>query len=299
MKGKSCKINKNTSIFVHLFFVGYAIACLVPFLIVVSASLTNEMDLNENGYSIFPRAIDFQAYRYLLETPKTILNAYKVTIIVTVLGTLISLVVVSMLAYALARRIGTLMGSVLTYYIYFPCLFGGGLTASYIINSRYLHLTDNLLVLILPGCVGVFNVFMIRTFITQQPLSLFEAAKIDGASEFLIYYRIALPLAKPALATVGFNVALGNWNSWYPSMIYIRSSDKVTLQHLLQRMMLSLQDILKELQSGMGSGVTLADLPSENLRMAMLVVAVGPMMFLFPFFQKYFVKGMVVGAVKG
>lgn len=299
MKGKSRKVNKNTSIFVHIFFIVYGMACLIPFLIVVSASLTNEMDLVENGYSILPRAIDFQAYQYLFAAPKTILNAYKVTFIVTISGTFISLVVVSMLAYGLARRVGTLMGKVLTYYIYLPCLFGGGLTASYIINSRYLHLTDNLLVLILPGCVGVFNVFMIRTFITQQPLSLFEAAKMDGASEFLIYYRIALPLAKPALATVGFNVALGNWNSWYNSMIYIRDDDKVTLQHLLQRMMMSLSDILRELKSGMGSAVTLADLPSENLRMAMLVVAIGPMMFLFPFFQKYFVKGMVVGAVKG
>lgn len=291
-------LNKGPSPLIHVFFIFWCLVCLIPFLIIVSASFTSKMDLAKYGYSLFPREFSLEAYRFLLAAPQTIVNAYKSTAIVTACGTVLSLVVDSLMAYGLARKAGSKLGTFLTYYIYIPTLIGGGLTPSYIINTRYLGLTDSLLVLFLPGLVHVFNIFMIRTFINQQPKSLLEAAKLDGASEFGIYFHVALPMAKPALATVGFNLALGYWNSWYNSMIYIRTNSKMTLQHLLQRMMGTLQQFLAELQAGLGP-VSLADIPAENLRMAMLVVAIGPMMFLFPFFQKYFVKGMVVGSVKG
>jgi len=291
-------LNKGPNPAIHLFFIFWCVICLIPFLIVVSASFTSKMDLAKYGYTVFPKTVSLEAYKFLLAAPQTILNAYKSTAIVTVCGTVLSLIVDSLMAYALSRKGGTRLGKFLTYFIYIPTLIGGGLTPSYIINTRYLGLTDSLLVLFIPGLVHVFNIFMIRTFINQQPKSLMEAAKLDGANEYGIYFHVALPIAKPALATVGFNLALGYWNSWYNSMIYIRTNSKMTLQHLLQRMLGTLQQFMAEMQAGLGP-LSMADIPGENLRMAMLVVAIGPMMFLFPFFQKYFVKGMVVGSVKG
>lgn len=296
------QIQKNkkekTSVRVHLFFIVVSVICLIPFVIVLSASISNDLDLLNYGYGIFPRKVDFKSYKLLFESPKTIIDAYKVTMFVTIIATILAMTVNSMSAFVLSRKSGTMMGKALTYYIYFPTLFGGGLVPSYIINTQYLHLTNKLAVLILPGLVAAFNIFMIRTFIQQQPLSLIEAAKIDGASEFNVFIKVVIPLAKPVLATVAFNTALANWNTWYNSMIYIRDPEKVTLQHLLQRMLLSYQAVVTQIQMGVG-GVYMKDIPGESLRMAMLVVAIGPMMMLFPFFQKYFVKGMVVGAVKG
>ncbi len=300
MKSKHmiAKKKERTSFLVHGTFIIYGMLCLIPFIMVISASFSDDYDLMQYGYSILPKHVDFAAYKLLMKDPTMILNGYKVTFIVAVVATALSMLVMSMAAFVLARKSGSRLGTILTYYIYFPTLFSGGLVPSYIINTQYLKLTDNLLALILPGLVSAFNIFMIRTFIQQQPVSLIEAAKIDGASEFVVFYRIAVPLAKPVLATVAFNTALANWNQWYNSMIYIRSSEKVTLQHLLQRMMMNYQTILQQIEKGV-AGVRYEDIPGESMRMAMLVVAIGPMMLLFPFFQKYFVKGMVVGAVKG
>lgn len=292
------KKKEKTSMGVHLFFCIFGICCLVPFLMVVSASFSNDLDLFNYGYGVFPRRVDLTAYKLLMKDPSILVNGYKITIIVTLTATVLSMFVMSMAAYTLARKSGTTMGKVLTYYLYFPNLFGGGLVSSYIINTQYLHLTDKLAALILPGLVGAFNIFMIRAFIQQQPVSLIEAAKIDGASEFFVYLKVAIPLAKPVLATVAFSTALSNWNQWYNSMIYIRSSEKITLQHLLQRMMMNYQAVLRQLEKGIGN-VTYDQIPGESMRMAMLVIAIGPMMCFFPFFQKYFVKGMVLGAVKG
>ena len=292
------KKKERTGWGVHLFFCLFGICCLIPFMMVISASFSNDLDLFDYGYSIFPKRIDLTAYKLLFENPSVIVNGYKITIFVTLTATTLAMVVMSMAAYTLARKSGTVMGKALTYFLYFPSLFSGGLVPSYIINTQYLHLTDKLAVLILPGLASAFNIFMIRTFIQQQPVSLIEAAKIDGASEFYVYLKIAIPLAKPVLATVAFNTALGNWNQWYNSMIYIRSSQKITLQHLLQRMMMNYQAILQQIEKGVGD-VTYDQIPGESMRMAMLCIAIGPMMCFFPFFQKYFVKGMVVGAVKG
>ena len=275
----------------------FCAACLIPFLTVISISLSSPETISNFGYSIFPREFYTGGYEAVFESPKVVLDAYWTTIKVTVLGTFISVASVSLVAYALARMQGSVLGKVINYYIYIPTLFSGGLFASYIINTSVLGLTNSLWALILPGCIGVFNVFMIRTFIRQQPQALFEAAKIDGANEFVIYYKLALPLAKPAIASVGFNVALQYWNSWYNSMIYIRSKEKMTLQHMLQRLLMNMEEIMNEMNSGTSLGV--AEIPTESFRMAMVIVTVGPMMLLFPFFQKYFVKGMVVGSVKG
>ena len=290
----------KTPKWIHVFFVAFGVACFIPFLIVVSASFTNEMDLAREGFSILPPEFNTSAYEYLFENPMTVFNAYKITIFITLVGTLISILFMSLAAYALARMHGGIK-KILTFYIFFPTLFSGGLVPSYIINTKYLKLTDNVWVLILPGLIGVFHVFMIRTFFQQLPDGLFDAAKIDGASEYHIYYKIAIPLSKPVLATVAFLGALSRWNSWYEAMLYIRSDEKVPLQYLLQRMMRNISAILNQMENVPStlSGMDLSELPGENLRMAMLVVTIGPMMMFFPFFQKHFTRGMTVGSIKG
>ena len=299
-QNNKCKIRKeNTSWQVHLFFVVCGFACLIPFLTVVSASFSNEIDLLDYGFSVLPRKIDFTAYKYLFENPKVIIDAYKITIFITLVGTVLGVLVMSMASFCLARN-ESIFKKLLTWYIFIPTLFSGGLTASYIINTQYLHLNNKIWALILPGLVNIFHVFMIRTFLQQLPESLFDAAKIDGASEYAIYFRMALPLSKPVLATVAFLTALGKWNSWYEAMLYIRDDELVPLQYMLQRRMMSIDALLVQMKNAPpGIMVNVNAIPGESLRMAMLVVSVGPMMCIFPFFQKYFVKGMTVGAVKG
>lgn len=288
---------EKTSIGVHIVFILFSLICIIPLLMVVSASLTSSTDLSFNGFSVLPKKIDTSAYVYLFENPKQIINSYTVTIFITVVGTFLSVVFMAMTAYALARP-RFKFKKILTAYIFFPTLFSGGLVSTYIVTTQYLHLTDSIWSLILPGLINVFHIFMLRTFFKQLPEGLFDAAVIDGASEFRIFTTIALRLSKPVIATVAFLGALTRWNEWYNAMLYIRSSDKYPLQYLLQRMMMNIQEMINSMGK-MPSTIALADVPGENLRMALLVVCIGPMMLVFPFFQKYFTKGMTVGAVKG
>ena len=296
-RNKAILAKEKTSPLVHLFFILFGLACLIPFLVIVSASFSDEMDLARYGFGLIPKKFDLTAYAYLFENPKTIINAYLVTIFITVVGTFLGTLFITMVAFTLSRKNFRFRG-LLTAYIFFPTLFSGGLVSSYLINTQYLHLRDNLLALILPTLINVFHVIMVRTFFMQLPESLFEAAKMDGASEYTLFFRLALPLSKPVIATVAFLGALAKWNEWYNAMLYIRNEDLVPLQYMLQRMMMSIQSLLNAMQS-VPTMVDITSLPGENLRMAKLVVAIGPMMLVFPFFQKYFVKGMTVGAVKG
>lgn len=287
----------RTSLPVHLFFILFGIICIVPFMIIISASLSGETDLALNGFSVLPRKVDFSAYAYLFKNPKTIVDSYIVTILITVIGTFLGVLCMSMAAYCLSRKTFRYR-SLLTFFIFFPTLFSGGMVPSYIINTQYLHLTDTLASMILPTLINVFHIIMLRTFFQQLPDALFEAATMDGASEYHIFFRIVLPLSKPVIATVAFLSALAKWNEWYNAMLYIRSDELVPLQYMLQRMMMNLRALLDAMQN-VPSSINIQDLPGENLRMAMLVVAIGPMLLVFPFFQKYFTKGMTVGAVKG
>ena len=266
-------------------------------MIIISASISGELDLAVNGFSVLPRKVDFSAYAYLFRNPKSIVDSYLVTIFITIVGTFLGVLFMSMAAYCLSRSTFRYK-SLLTFFIFFPTLFSGGMVPSYIINTQYLHLTDTVAAMILPSLINVFHIIMLRTFFRQLPDALYEAATIDGASEYHIFFRIVLPLSKPVIATVAFLSALAKWNEWYNAMLYIRSEHLVPLQYMLQRMMMDLQALLDSMQY-VPSMVNIQDLPGENLRMAMLVVAIGPMLLVFPFFQKYFTKGMTVGAVKG
>jgi putative aldouronate transport system permease protein len=287
----------KTPLLIHAILLLFAVSCFIPFVMVVSASLSSVSELNEFGFRILPRELDFSAYAYLFANPESIINGYKVTIFITIAGTILGVLVNTMIAFSLSRKVFTAR-NFLTFFIYIPTLFSGGLTASYIVNTQWLKLTDNIWVMVLPGICSAWTVFMARTFFKQLPQELFDAAKVDGASEWGIYFRIALALSTPLLGTIGFTTALGKWNEWYSAMIYIRSAEKRPLQYLLQRMMLDISALLAAMDK-VPSLYETADLPGENLRMALLVVCTGPMMFIFPFFQRYFTKGMVVGAVKG
>ena len=287
----------KTSIFIHIIFILFGIACIIPFLMVISASFSSEVDLSRYGFRVFPKKIDFTAYAYLFKNPMQIINGYKVTIIITVVGTFLSIFVMSLVGYALSRPNFRLKKAV-TWICFFPTLFSGGMVASYIVNTQYLHLTDSIWVMILPGLCNIFHIIMFRTFFKQLPDGLFDAAKIDGAGEYRIYFSLALRLSKPIIATIAFLGAQGRWNEWNSAMLYIRSPEKYPLQYLLQRMMMSIDELLRAMEK-VPTLVSVQDIPGENLRMALLCVAIGPMMLVFPFFQKYFTKGMTMGSIKG
>lgn len=271
--------------------------CIIPIIAVLSISLSSDKALVMEGYSLLPRDFTLDAYRYVFKDLTRILCAYGVSIFTTVAGTALGLLLNALMAYVLSRPNYSLR-SKLTVFLTIPMVLSGGLVPTYMLITQYLHLKNTILVLILPTAVVPWYIIMMRTFFSQIPYELSEAAIIDGAGEFRIFWQVILPLAKPALATVGIFLALAYWNDWYYPMLYIESSDLVNLQYMLYRMMREVQELTRNITQA-GMGISAADLPTEAMRMAMCLVAAGPMLVVFPFFQKYFVKGLTVGGVKG
>ncbi len=283
-------------IFLNLFFILLSAAIILPFIILVSVSLSNETDISNYGYSIIPRTLDAAAYKYVFSKPKSILNGYKVTAIYSVIATAASVLVQAMCAFPLSKR--ALRGKQgVSFYLYFTMLFSGGMVPMYILITQYLHLGDTIWVYIIPTLVSPWNVFMMRTFFAGIPHEIFESMMVDGASEYNIFFKTVLPLSKPVLATMALLTFLGKWNDWQTSMLYINDESLYSLQYLLQRILQNM-DLLKQMQ-GFSQATTAAEIPSETVRMAMAVIVAGPALVVFPFFQKYFVKGLTVGAVKG
>lgn len=280
-----------------LLFILLALFCVVPILYILSASLSDEIQLTKEGYSLLPRGFSLEAYKYILESPKPIINAYGVTILVTLGGTVVSLLVTTMLAYVIARK-DFKIGRVFAFMIFFSMLFNGGLVPTYIMLTKYYHLKDTIWALIFPYIIMPWHVFLMKGFLADIPTSLIEAAKIDGAGEVKTFFKIIVPISKPALATVGLFIAFTYWNDWYQSMLYIDSPDINSLQFYLYRIMNNIQYLSTSMQAG-NISIDIASLPSETARMALCILAAGPMLVVFPFFQKYFVKGLTVGAVKG
>lgn len=289
---------EHTNLAIHVFFIIWGLICVIPFMIVISASFSSEADLSMYGFSVLPKKIDLTAYQYLFANPTSIINGYKTTIITTVIGTVLAVLFQSMCGYSLSRY-NFIWKNAVTWFLFFPSLFSGGMVASYIVNSHVLHLRNTYAIMILPALSSFFHIVMFRTFFKQLPEGLFDAAKIDGANELRIYSTVAVPLSTPVIATVAFMEAMGKWNMWYVCQLYISDEKKYTLQYLLQRMMMSIQSLLEDMQKVPNLQIDVTELPGENLRMALMVVCIGPMMMVFPFFQKYFTKGMTLGAVKG
>lgn len=272
-----------------------AIICLLPFVMLVSGSFSSENAIRLHGYSILPREFSTEAYRMIFNIPETVIRAYGVSIFITVAGTLLGLLLTTMTAYVISRK-DFKYRNVLSFFFYFTTLFNGGMVCTYIFYVQYLHLKDNILALILPGVFNIFNVLIMRTFVNTIPVALIESAKIDGAGEYKIFFRIIMPLLKSGMATIGLFLALGYWNDWYNAMLYINSENKYPLQYMLYSLIQKTQAMASIAAQ---SNIPLVDLPTNALKLAMTVVATGPILLVYPFVQKYFVKGITIGSVKG
>ena len=289
----------NIALSILLSLVG--LLCLAPMLLVIIISVTGTESLSVNGYTFFPTSWTLESYKYLFKTGTQIWRGYRVTIAYSVLNTVLSLFVMAMFSYVIAQK-NFRMRKAFTMFAFFTMLFSGGLVPSYILNVKYLHLYDSFWIYILPGLFGFYNCVILRTFITSTiPDSLFEAAKIDGAGHFRIFFQIVMPLFKAGLATIGLFKLVGNWNDWFTGKLYIDNVNLIPLQTMLMRIMDSIQ-FIKENTANLSDAQIkqiLKDMPTESTRMAITIVSVAPILFAYPFFQRYFVSGLTIGSVKG
>ena len=278
-----------------------ALLTVVPVVLVFIISITSSVSLTYRGFSFFPISTSFIAYESLFKTGSQLVDSYIITIEVTLLHTVLSVLIMTMYAYVLAQqRFGA--RKFYTFVVFFTMLFSGGLVPSYIINVNVLHIYDTFWILLLSGMVGTFNIIVLRTFIsTTIPIELFDAAQIDGASDFKVFFRIVLPLSKAGLATIGLFVLVGKWNEWFTGMLYIDNPKLIPLQTMLTRIQQKI-DFIKNnssLASSPDGIAMLKNMPSEQTRMAILVLSTVPILFAYPFFQRYFIQGMTIGSVKG
>ncbi|WP_271753265.1 carbohydrate ABC transporter permease [Cohnella sp. JJ-181] len=281
---------------INLFFILLSIVVLVPLLLVVSISITDEQSLLASGYHLFPKKIDWLAYEVILKSPGQMLRAYGVTVTVTVVGTIVGLLLTAMIAFSISRR-DYRYRRITTLYVFFTMLFSGGLVPFYILVTQYLHLKDTIWALIIPYLLNPFYVLIMKGFLEKLPHEVFESAKIDGSSEWRIFFSMVLPLSTPALATVGLFIAFVYWNDWWLGLLFIDAPNLVPLQLLLYRIMNTMEFLINNIDR-VNVAIDLSAFPNLSARMAMAVLAAGPMMLVFPFFQRYFVAGLTVGSVK-
>ncbi len=292
------KSHKITNSLIHVLFIFLTLAMVIPFLLVISISLTSEQALNEFGYQFIPKEFSLTAYEYILDSPIVLIRAYGVTILVTIMGTMMGLLLTAMTAYGISRR-DYMFNRSTTFFIFFTMLFSGGLVPSYILMTQYLDLKDTIWALVLPGLLSPFNIMVMKGFLQKIPHEIIESAKVDGAREWRIFFQIILPLATPALATLGIFISFNYWNAWFPALLYIDNEKLVPLQLLLVRIMNNVELLTSNIEFLNGLSMNIMEIPKLSARMAMAIAAAGPMLFIFPFFQKYFVQGITVGSLKG
>ena len=292
--------NKGFRIFANASMIILMLCCVLPFILLIMASITDEATLTLYGYSFFPRKINFRAYDYLFQSAGRIVRAYGITILVTAVGTTLNVMMTMFMAYLLSKQ--DLPGrSFLSFFIFFTMLFSGGMVPSYIVWSQYMHVGDSLRGLIFPNlALGAYNVILMRTyFTTNVPRDILEAAEMDSCSELGMLFRIAIPLSKPMLSTVGLFSALAYWNDWINGLYYLtRRGDLYSIQNVLNSMMSNVQ-FLKENTLDASSAQITTQIPTSGVRMAIAVISVVPIMIIYPFFQTAFIKGIVIGGVKG
>ena len=288
--------DKVMRIVAYAFLAVFALVCLYPLVLTLSVSLSSETEVVSKGYSVIPQGFTFDTYRYIFENSGAkILRSYGVTTFVTVVGTISSLVVTSLIAYALSMKKLRYRNKI-AFICNFTIIFSAGLIPWYIVCVNYYGLKDSIAALILPSMFSVWNMFLMRTYFNSIPVSLYEAARIDGASYWQIFWKIAIPLSKTALLTVGLMYALQYWNDWWNALIFIKDKNNFPLQYYLYTILSNVNAI----SSGrIPSGATSVRLPAETVKMAVTVITIGPIIFLYPFAQKYFVDGIMTGAVKG
>ena len=272
----------------------FALACIIPIILTLSGSLTDEMEIY-NGLKLWPAKFSTAAYETIMLTPHKMLQAYKITILLVIFGTLLGLLATTVTSYVLYRK-DFKYRSAVTFFFFFTTLFSGGQVPGYILHCA-LGLKDNFMVLLITGFFSVMNVIIVRTYFTSNvPLSLVESAKIDGANDFRIYRSIVLPAATPILATIGLLTALGYWNNWSTARVYVSNSNLYPIQYYLYKVFETAQLQRELAEQGMGD---VTNVPKESYKMAMTVFTMGPVVLFYPFIQKYFVSGVTIGAVKG
>ena len=293
------RIKKSTNVLFNVIFILLALACIIPVVFVFMISISSEASLTKFGYQLIPKEFSLESYQFLWQEKVTIMKALGISVLVTVSGTVLGVMLTTTMGYVMSRP-GYKLNGLLTWIVFIPMIFNGGMIASYVVNTNLLGLKDSVWALILPLAVSSFNVIVCKTFFrTTIPDSIVESAKIDGATQLNIFGRIVLPISKPVLATIALFLCFGYWNDWFQSSLYISNSNLLSLQALLN----SIQKNIQYLASNPSAGVSLQQyknmMPQEGARMAIAIVIVVPIACAYPFFQKYFISGLTIGAVKG
>ena len=286
-----------TRVLLHILLIAISLSYILPLVLMVSISLSTEADIAMYGYNMIPKQFSLEAYKLAFANPHQIIQSYKITFLFSILSVGGGMILQSLMAYPLARN-NYKLKSISIKFMLITMLFSGGLVPTYIVITKYLHLGNSFWVYVIPSLYSAWNVILYKTYYQNLPNALIEAAKIDGASEYTIYAKVVFPLSKPILATLAFTALIGKWNDWNTTLIYIRDSELYSLQYLLQRILRE-AEYIKSLQNTAQAALMENNMPTETMRYAMAVIAAGPILVVFPFFQKYFAKGMVVGSVKG
>lgn len=292
-------ISTGAGLILNTVFILYCAVCILPLCLVVSISFSTQGSLVNDGYRLIPSEFSITAYSYVFQRAGALLHSYGITIFSAVAGTVLSLLVTALFAYPLSRK-DFKYRNVLAFITFLTMIFNGGMVATYIVYVSLCGLKNNLFVYLLPFLMTGWNVMLLRTFMSSLPESLTEAARIDGAGEFRIFFQIVLPLSLPGLATIALFNFIGIWNDWNTPLLYITKSNLYNLQYLLYNMITNVS-FLKSNVGLVGSDAAsqIQNMPTQSVQMAMCVMAIGPIVFAYPFFQKYFIKGLTVGAVKG
>lgn len=289
----------GSNILFNLMFLVIAVACIAPVLLVLAISVSDELSIRHNGYQFWPETFSTKGYDYLLRAGDAIWRAYGISIFVTVVGTLLSLFVITLYAYPLSRSAFKYRYQ-FSFFAFFTMIFGGGLVPWYIVYTQLIPIKNSIWILIVPYLMNTWFMMIMRTFYKATvPESIIESARMDGAGEFRTYFTIVLPLCKAGLATVGLFCTLNYWNDFFLAMVFVNDNKNFNIQYLMYQTLVAVQNLLNNSNQISNANQILANLPSESVRMAIAVISIGPIVLAYPFFQKYFVKGLTIGAVKG
>lgn len=293
------RISPRTNILFNLIFIILSLICIIPVVFVFMISITSENALTRYGYQFIPKGFSLSSYLFLWGEISTIIKALGISVLVTIIGTAIGVMITTLMGYVLSRSNYKLNGF-LTYLVFIPMIFNGGMISSYVINTNLLGFKDSVWALILPLLVSSFNVIICKTFFkTTIPDSIVESAKIDGASQLNIFARIIVPISKPVFATIGLFLCFGYWNDWFQSSLYITNTNLLSLQALLNNIQRNVQYLANNPTAGLSLQQYKNLMPQEGARMAIAIIIIVPIACAYPFFQKYFISGLTIGAVKG
>ncbi len=292
-------ISNGSNILLNVVFIIVSVCCVAPLLLVIAISVSDEAAIRANGYQFWPQAFSSKGYDYLMTAGDAIWRAYGVSVLVTIVGTFLSLAVITMYAYPLSRS-AFKYRSQFSFFAFFTMIFGGGLVPWYIVYTQLIPIKNTLWIMIVPYLMNTWYMMIMRTFYkTTVPESIIESARIDGAGEFRTYFVIVLPLCKAGLATVGLFCTLSYWNDFYLPLVFVTNNKNFNIQYLMYQTLIAVQNLMNSSNQISNSNQILANLPAESVRMAIAVISIGPIVLAYPFFQKYFVKGLTIGAVKG